>query len=111
MTKVTIIDSKGLPIPAVIFKGETAIAAADEKGIVNLGEGNYEARVVGFNNQPFQVSGSGEQSVQMKFKEAELGGVEIVAEKTQKKKALRPWVVFIILSSSLSFLIYSLSKK
>jgi len=111
MTQVTITDSDGLPIPAVIFKADLPVASVNDKGIVNLAEGDYVAQVIGFVNEPFSVTGTGTKTIAMKFKDVELGGVEIVADRIIKKKSSNPWVVFVVSSGLLGGLIYLLSIK
>lgn len=108
MTKVFIKDSESTPLAAIILQNGSPIAAASDEGIVNLPEGTYEARFVGFENKAFSTTGSGEQTVMMNFQTSDLQGVEVIAEKTISNG--KRWLAFSSTSLVIIVLTYLLSK-
>jgi|LakMenEpi03Aug12_release.lakeMendotaPanAssembly.Ray.scaffolds.fasta_scaffold571975_2 hypothetical protein len=108
MTKVFIKDSENIPLAAIVLQNGNPIAAASDEGIVNLPEGNFEARFVGLENKPFSTSGSGEQTVTMNFQTSDLQGVEVIAEKPLSNG--KRWLAFSSTSIVIILITYLLSK-
>jgi hypothetical protein len=98
MAKVTIYDKQGETLPAVIFQGDTAVAAAQIDGVVNLPSGDYVAKVVGFQDKPFRVH-SEDTSVTMRVyldtAENTFGEVQIVAERVKEVVQQNKWLILV----------------
>jgi hypothetical protein len=96
MAKVTIYDREGETLPAVIFKGNEAVAAAQIDGVVNLPSGDYVAKVVGFQDKPFRVH-TEDTTVNMRVyvdpSENTFGEVQIVADKVKQAVEQNKWLI------------------
>ena len=107
MAQITIVDKENFGIPAVIFEGGKPMASADINGIVELKNGNYIAKAVGYEDTP--IVADNDKYVLMKAKEfaASQTPIEITAKKTTWKK----WVKLGVIGLGLFGLIKILTKK
>lgn len=107
MAQITIVDKDNFGIPAVIFDGNKPIGAADIEGNVQLANGKFIAKAVGYEDTPIVVDG--DKYVLMKAKDFSPTDkpIEIVAKKTTWKK----WVKLGVIALGLFGLIKLLIKK
>ena len=103
--KIRITDTKGDGIPAVIFAGSSGVASADIDGYVDLKNGEYTAKAVGYQDKKFDVNPSISQ-VFMTSLQTELKAVEIKSrsKSTQKRNLLIFSGVGLILLIGLNYL-------
>lgn len=107
MSEITIVDSSNLGVPAVIFKDGTPVAAANIDGLVNLDNGDYTAKSIGFQDTDFSVNGDKYVLMKEQSYSALNQPVEITAKKTTWKK----WVYLGVIGLGLFTLIKILIKK
>ena len=93
MAQITIVDEKNEGLPAIIFRGGAGIGggmagvgAADIDGKVNLPNGKYTAKVVGYADTPFEVNGDAYVLMKPVSVSATSKAVEITAKATTWKK-------------------------
>lgn len=86
MAQITIVDEKNEGLPAIIFKNGTAVGAANIDGNVELANGNYTAKVIGYADTPFEVNGDAYVLMRPVSVSATSKAVEITAKPTTWKK-------------------------
>lgn len=105
--EITIVDKDNLPLPAFIMQDGKGVNNANIDGQVKLTKGNYTAKMVGYSDTPFSVSG--DSYVLMKDSGTGLtSAVEIVGK---ARNPYRKWFILGGVAILLSGAIYFLSKK
>ena len=86
MAQITLVDEKNEGLPAIIFKDGAGVGAADIDGKVNLPNGKYVAKVIGYADTPFEVNGDAYVLMRPVSVSATSKAVEITAKPTTWKK-------------------------
>jgi hypothetical protein len=84
MAQITLVDETNQGVPAVIFQDGKGVGAADIDGKVELKNGIYTAKIIGFEDKTFDVKG--DSYVLMKPSSLQIRDVEIKAKPTIWKK-------------------------
>jgi hypothetical protein len=88
MAQITIVDEKNEGLPAVIFKNGAGVGAADIDGKVDLPNGKYTAKVIGYADTPFEVNGD----AYVLMKPIIVSGVSRAIEVSAKPTIWKKWV-------------------
>ena len=89
MAQITIVDLNNEGLPAIIFKDGVGVGAADIDGKVNLPNGKYVAKVIGYADTPFEVNGDAYVLMKPTSVSATSKTIEITAKATTWKKWVR----------------------
>ena len=95
MAQITLVDESNAGLPAIIWKDNSPIAVASIEGVVELKNGNYVAKIIGYEDTPFEVKG--DAYVKMKSKDFEGQSVEIRAKPTTWKKWVKLGAIGLVL--------------
>ena len=88
MAQITIVDQNNEGLPAVIFKDGAGVGAANVDGQVQLPNGKYVAKVIGYADTPFEVSGD----AYVLMKPTEISASSKTIEITAKATTWKKWV-------------------
>ena len=86
MAQITIVDQSNEGLPAIIFKDGAGVGAANVDGQVQLPNGKYVAKVIGYADTPFEVNGDAYVLMKPVEVSASSKAVEISAKPTIWKK-------------------------
>jgi hypothetical protein len=86
MAQITIVDESNEGLPAIIFKDGAGVGAANIDGQVQLSNGKYVAKVIGYADTPFEVNGDAYVLMRPVGVSATSKAVEITAKRTTWKK-------------------------
>jgi hypothetical protein len=86
MAQITIVDQNNEGLPAVIFKDGAGVGAANVDGQVQLPNGKYVAKVIGYADTPFEVNGDAYVLMKPVEVSASSKAIEISAKPTIWKK-------------------------
>ena len=91
MAEITIVDKDNLGIPAIIWQGGKPMASANIDGVVQLNNGEYVAKSIGYEDKSFKVNGDAYVLMKNQDYSALPSGqiVEITAKSTGWKKWLK----------------------
>lgn len=96
MAKITLVDDTNSGVPAVIFQNGTGIGAADVNGVIDLPNGTYTAKIIGFEDKTFDVNG--DAFVLMKMKDLpSYQAVEVKGKSTAWKKWVKLGAIGLVL--------------
>ena len=102
MAQITLVDETNSGVPAVIFQNGKGVAAANIDGQVELKNGTYTAKIIGFQDKQFDVSG--DAYVLMKPSGFEAKSVEIKAKPTTWKKWVKLGAIGLVLFGIVKYL-------
>jgi hypothetical protein len=88
MAQITIVDQSNEGLPAIIFKDGAGVGAANIDGQVQLPNGKYVAKVVGYADTPFEVNGD----AYVLMKPVEVAATSKTIEITAKRTTWKKWV-------------------
>jgi hypothetical protein len=88
MAQVTIVDQSNEGLPAIIFKDGAGVGAANIDGQVQLPNGKYVAKVIGYADTPFEVNGD----AYVLMKPVEVSATSKTIEITAKRTTWKKWV-------------------
>jgi len=88
MAQITIVDPSNEGLPAIIFKDGAGVGAANIDGQVQLPNGKYLAKVIGYADTPFEVKGD----AYVLMKPAEISATSKTIEITAKRTTWKKWV-------------------
>ena len=88
MAQITIVDQNNEGLPAVIFKDGAGVGAANVDGQVQLPNGKYVAKVIGYADTPFEVNGD----AYVLMKPVEVSATSKTIEITAKATTWKKWV-------------------
>jgi hypothetical protein len=97
MAEITIVDQNNEGLPAVIFKDGAGVGAANIDGKVNLPNGKYTAKVIGYADTPFEVNGDAYVLMKPTEISATSKTIEITAKATTWKKWVKAGVIGLII--------------
>jgi hypothetical protein len=86
MAQITIVDQANEGLPAIIFKDGAGVGAANIDGQVQLPNGKYVAKVIGYADTPFEVNGDAYVLMKPTNVSATSKTIEITAKATTWKK-------------------------
>jgi hypothetical protein len=86
MAQITIVDQSNEGLPAIIFKDGAGVGAANVDGQVQLPNGKYVAKVIGYADTPFEVNGDAYVLMKPVEVSASSRAIEISAKPTIWKK-------------------------
>ena len=102
MAQITLVDESNSGVPAVIFQDGKGVAAANIDGVVELKNGKYTAKIIGFEDKTFDVSG--DAYVLMKPSGVEVKGVTIKSKPTTWKKWVKLGAIGLVLFGVVKYL-------
>jgi hypothetical protein len=88
MAQITIVDQSNEGLPAIIFKNGAGVGAANIDGQVQLPNGKYVAKVIGYADTPFEVNGD----AYVLMKPVEVAATSKTIEITAKRTTWKKWV-------------------
>jgi len=88
MAQITIVDQSNEGLPAIIFKDGAGVGAANIDGQVQLPNGKYVAKVIGYADTPFEVNGD----AYVLMKPVEVAATSKTIEITAKRTTWKKWV-------------------
>jgi hypothetical protein len=103
MAQITIVDQNNEGLPAVIFKDGAGVGAANVDGQVQLPNGKYVAKVIGYADTPFEVSGDAYVLMKPTEISASSKTIEITAKATTWKKWVKLSVIGLIIFGVVKF--------
>ena len=95
MAQITLVDDTNSGVPAVIFQDGKGVGAANIDGQIELKNGTYTAKIIGFEDKTFDVKG--DAYVLMKPKASEFREVSIVSKPTTWKKWVKLGAIGLVL--------------
>lgn len=103
MAEITIVDDSNSGIPAVVFQGGQPVSSANIEGIVQLSNGKYVAKAIGYSDTPFEVKGDMFVRMSPVAVSATEKPIEIQSKKTVWKKWVKLGVMGLILYGVVKF--------
>jgi hypothetical protein len=88
MAQITIVDQSNEGLPAIIFKDGAGVGVANIDGQVQLPNGKYVAKVIGYADTPFEVNGD----AYVLMKPVEVSATSKTIEITAKATTWKKWV-------------------
>lgn len=88
MAQITLVDEKNEGLPAIIFKNGAGVAAANIDGNVELSNGEYIAKVIGYADTRFEVNGD----AYVLMKPVSISAISKAVEITAKPTTWKKWV-------------------